>query len=133
MFQTMINYIKEMGNLLELVSSVRESSIERHLQTELAMLPDVFGFGHLNCRRYLTYQQVMLSNLHLENPGALEELVKEGFCGSLSDQPFSAERGDLIIESTTNREVKTRGGPIQGGYSKNLSIMNKFVRNILIF
>ena len=97
------------------------------------MLPDVFGFGHLNCRRYLTYQQVMLSNLHLENSGASEELVKEGFGGSLSDQPFSAEHGDLIIETTINREVKTRGGPMQGAYSENLFAMNKFVRNILIF
>ena len=43
------------------------------------MLPDVFAFGHPNYRHYLTYKNVMLSNLHLEDPGALEELVKEGF------------------------------------------------------
>ena len=84
MYQMTINYINEVGNLLALISSVRESTIEQHLQAELLMLPDVFAFSHPNYRRYLTYQHVMLSNLQLENPGTWEELVKEGFSGSLS-------------------------------------------------
>ena len=78
-----------MGNLLALISSVRDSTIERQLQAEWPMLPDVFAFGHPNYGKYLTYQHVMLSNLHIENPGAWEELVREGFNGSLSGQPFS--------------------------------------------
>ena len=40
------------------------------------MLPDVFAIGHSNYGRYLTYQHVMLSNLHLENYGTWEELAK---------------------------------------------------------
>ena len=85
-----ISYIKEVVNLLELISSVQELTVEQH-KDEWVMLQDVFAFGHPNYGRYLTYQHVMLSNLQLENPGAWEELVKEDFGGSLSGQPFSTE------------------------------------------
>ena len=71
----------------------------------------------------------MLSNLHLENPGTWEELVKEGFGGRLIDQSFSTEHRDLIIETTINREVKVCDGLMQCGYSTNLSAVNKFVKN----
>ena len=71
----------------------------------------------------------MLSNLHLENPGTWEELIKEAFGGRLNDQPFSTEHRDLIIETTINREVKVCDGLMQGGYSTNLSGVNKFVKN----
>ena len=84
MSQMTISYIKEVKNLVPLISSVQESTIVRHPQVERVMLPDAFVFGHLNYGQYLTNQHVMLGNLHLENPGALEELVKEGFGGSLS-------------------------------------------------
>ena len=83
-----ISYIKEVVNLLELISSVQELTVEQH-KDEWVMLQDVFAFGHPNI--YLTYQHVMLSNLQLENPGAWEELVKEDLGGSLSGQPFSTE------------------------------------------
>ena len=93
------------------------------------MLPDVFAFGHPNYRHYLTYKNVMLSNLHLEDPGALEELVKEGFSWNLSGQLFSTEHRGLIIETVINREVKRCGGLMEDGHSTNLSAMNKFVKN----
>ena len=70
MSQMTISYIKEVANLLALISSVREISIERHLQAERAMLPNVFAFGQPKYSRYLTYQHVMLKNLKQENPGA---------------------------------------------------------------
>ena len=60
----------------------------------------------------------MLSNLHLENPGAWQELVKEGFGGSLRGPPFSTEHGDLIIETIINREVKVHGEIMQVGHSR---------------
>ena len=91
MSQMTISYIKEVGNLLALTYSVRELTIERHLQAERLMLPNVFAFDHPNHGWYLTYQHVMLSNFHLENPRAWEELVKEGFGRSLSGQPVSTE------------------------------------------
>ena len=93
------------------------------------MLQDVFAFGHPNYGRHPTYQHIVLSNLHLENPGACEELVKEGFGGSLSGQPFSAKYGDFIIETTINRETKVHCGTMHCGYSTSLSAKNKFVKN----
>ena len=123
-----LSYIREVGNLLALTSSVRESIIERHLQAERLTAPDEFAFGNPNYGRYLTHQHVMLNNLHLENPGGWEELVKEDFGGSLSGQPFSAEHGDLIIETTINRETKVHYELTQGGHSRNLSAMKEFVK-----
>ena len=38
-----ISYIKEVGNLLALISSVQELTIERYLQAEWLMLPDTFA------------------------------------------------------------------------------------------
>ena len=35
----------------------------------------------------------------------------------MSEEPFSNIHGDLIAETTSNREVKVRGGPMRGGYS----------------
>ena len=51
-----------------------------------------------------------------------------GFSGSISGEPFSLKHGDLIIETTINRDVKERGGPIQGGYSIDSNATNMFVK-----
>ena len=71
----------------------------------------------------------MVSNNYLENRGSWEKLVKEGFGGSLSVQPFSTEHGDLIIETTINTEMKLLGGPMQGGYNTILPAFNKFQKS----
>ena len=76
-FLSFSEQILKTSNIMSSISSFRESTIERRLQAERLMLPDVFAFGHPNYGLYLTYQDVMLSNLHLENPGAWEEIVKE--------------------------------------------------------
>ena len=63
----MISYIRDVSEMLALISAVRENTIERHLQTERVLLPQLFAFGHLNYARYLTYQHIILSNLHKTN------------------------------------------------------------------
>lgn len=40
----------------------------------------------------------------------------------------STIHGDLITETTINREVKVRGGPMQGGYSNNEEAMDTFIK-----
>ena len=40
---TAISYIKEVGNLRALISSVQELTIEQYLQAEWLMLPDAFA------------------------------------------------------------------------------------------
>ena len=110
-----VAYIRDVSHLLALVSAVREGSIERHLQAERALLPKLFAFGHPNYARYLTYQHVTLEMLKTTNPSAWRELQTHGFGGSISGEPFSTVHGDYITETTINREVKVRGGPMQGG------------------
>ena len=126
--ELMVQYICAVSHLLGMISSVREHNIKRRMQAERALLPKLFAFGHPNYSRYLTYQHVMLQLLEKTNPNAWESIIKEGFGASRSGNEFSAIHGDLMIETTINREVKVRGGPMQGGYSTNIGSMNKFVR-----
>ena len=126
--EMMIEYLKDVSNMLALISSVREKHIERHLQAERVLLPQLFAFGHVNYARYLTYQHVTLSNLHQTNPAAWTELKGNGFGGSLTGGPFSTVHGDFITEVTVNREVKVRGGPMQGGFSTSLKAEDAFIK-----
>ena len=47
-------------------------------------------------------------------------------------EPFSTIDGDLITETTIKREVKNRGGPMQGGYSTSEQTPDKFIETIHI-
>ena len=58
-----IQYLKDVSNLLALVSAVGENNIEKHLQAERQMLKQVFAFDHQNYARYLSYQHVFLREL----------------------------------------------------------------------
>ena len=69
-----IEYLKDVSAMLALISSVRENQIERHLQAERALLPQMFAFGHINYVRY-----------GFEN----------GFVGCLTGRSFSTVHGDL--------------------------------------
>lgn len=124
----MTAYLKDVSEMLALISSVRENSIERHIQAERALLPQLFAFGHMNYARYLTYQHVTLTNLHESNPEAWNELKERGFGGSLRGGAFSTVHGDYITEVTVNREVKVRGGPLHGGYSTSLKAEDAFIK-----
>lgn len=123
-----IEYLEDVSTMLALISSVREKHIERHLQAERALLPQLFAFGHVNYARYLTYQHVTLTNLPKSNPAAWEELKKNGFGGSITGGSFSTVHGDFITEVTINREVKVRGGPMQGGFSTSLKAEDAFIK-----
>ena len=129
MSQMIVSYMKDVSSNLALISSVREKSIERHIQAEENLCKDAHAFGHPNYARYLSYQHVMLKSLPQQKPLVWDELLKNGFGGSITGKPFSTEHGDYMIETTINREVKVRGGPMQGGYSTDLTSMNRYVQN----
>ena len=112
-----------------MIRSVRECNIEMHLETEKALLPQLFAFGNPNHSRYLTYQHTLLEIHRISNTSIWKNLKKNGFGGSLTGDKFSTKHGNLIIEMTVNREVKFRGGPMKGGYSIDLDAMNIFVKN----
>ena len=66
--------------------------------------------------------------LCISNSKAWVDLRMNGFGGSISDEPFSSKHMDLIIETTINRDVKVRVGPMQGGYSIDSNATNMFVK-----
>ena len=103
--------------MLCLIQAVKEKNTELHLAAERALLPKCFTFGHVNYARYLSFQHVNLADIKFNRRDVWDDLKVNGFGGSLSGKPFSTIHGDLIIETTVNREVKVKGGPMQGGYS----------------
>ena len=112
----MIEYLKDVSKLLALIYAVRERSIELHLVAERALLPKCFAFDHVNYCRYLSVQHVNLHAKRIQKKDEWEDFLHNGFGGSLSGERFSTIHGDLITETTINREVIVRGGPMQGGY-----------------
>ena len=124
----MVEYLKDVSAMLCLIAAMREKSIETHLAAERTLLPKCFAFGHVNYARYLTFQHVNLQNVKMNHKDAWDDLVENGFRGSLSGEPFSTIHGDLITEITINREVKVRGGPMQGGYSTSKQTTDAFIK-----
>eukprot|EP00794_Sanderia_malayensis_P019769 gene19769-21703_t len=105
-----VEYMRDVAAMLCQVSSVREHSIDWHLAAERALIPKRFAFGHPNYSCYLKYQHVKLLNIMVTDREIWNELVQNGFGGSLSGARFSTIHGDLITETTKKREVKVRGG-----------------------
>ena len=126
--QMMTHYVQDVSLLLALISAVREKTIELHVVAERVLLPKCFAFNHIHYARYLTAQHVNLQRIQIHKKEAWEDLVKDGFGGSLSGFPFSTIHGDLITECTINREVKVRGGPMRGGFSTSEDANDAFLK-----
>ncbi len=123
-----VEYLRDVSAMLCLISSVRENSIERHLAAERVLIPKCFAFGHPNYSRYLSFQHVKLVDIKRNHTAIWEDLSQNGYGGSISGEPFSTMHGDLITETTINREVKTRGGPMQGGFSTDITAVDTFMK-----
>ena len=95
----MINqYIKDVSSMLALTFAVREKKIELHLAAEPELLPKCFTFNHINYSHYLTFQHVNFAEIKHGNKNVCNDLLREGFGGSLSGEPFS----------TLHQEVKAK-------------------------
>ncbi|KAG1692280.1 Glutamate receptor 2 [Nymphon striatum] len=123
-----VRYVRDVSAMLCFVSAVREKRIERHLAAERVLLPKCFAFGHQNYARYMTFQHVKLQDIKSKQDEAWNDLLVNGFGGSVSGKPYSTIHGDLITETTINREVKVRGGPMQGGFSTDEKAVDTFVK-----
>ena len=96
----MVDYLKDVSAMLCLIVAVREKSIEMHMAAERVLVTDCFAFGHFNYAKYLTFQHVNLQNVKMNRKDVWDDLVQNGFGGSLSGEPFSTIHGDLITETT---------------------------------
>ena len=126
--QIIIEYIKDVSSMLCLISAVREKCFERHLAAERMLIPKCVALDHVNYSRYLAFQHVNLDNVKRRNKPAWDELIENGFGGSISGQPFLTIHGDLITGTPINREVKVRGGPMQSGYSTTDRTTDSFIK-----
>ena len=115
--------------LLSLVSAAREQDFEKHMQAERKMLQLIHAFDHVHYLRYLTYQHVTFSYFKMTKHPIFSDLKINGFAAQYSEEKFSAVHGDLVTEYY-NRETKSCHGPFRLGFITNVSVMNKWVRNI---
>ena len=74
-----VNYLKDVFALLAMIRSVRECNIEKHLEAERALLPQLFAFGHPDYSRYLTYQNALLEVHCISNTSVWKYLTENGF------------------------------------------------------
>ena len=74
-----VNYLKDVFALLAMIRSVRECNIEKHLEAERALLPQLFAFGHPDYSRYLTYQNALFEVHCISNTSIWKYLTENGF------------------------------------------------------
>eukprot|EP00795_Rhopilema_esculentum_P015069 gene15069-6234_t len=86
--QMMMQYIRDVSAMLIFVSAVRENTIERRLAAERVFLPECFAFGHQNYACYLTFQHVIMRDIKSKQEGAWNDLLVNGFGGSVSGKPY---------------------------------------------
>ena len=117
--------------MLALVSAVRESNIERHMEAERVMTNQAFALDHPNYARYGAYQQTYLQHLRNIQHPAYESLKNNGFGASISGDKFSSIHGDLITE-IFNKETKGNSGPFRKGFSTDIDTVSTWVNTIHI-
>ena len=122
-----MQYLKDISLMLSIVSAVRESHFERHIQAERQFLKLVFAFDHINYARYNSYQHLFLTNMKNENDGAYQDLVVNGSGCTTENSKFATKHGDLETEHF-NRETKGTAGPFRSGYSTNIHTVNRWIK-----
>ena len=118
-----VAYMKDISSLLASVAAVRGSDFQLHMEAGRDMLKYCFAFDHINHARYISFQQVYLSDLEAKGDPAIDNLIKGGIGGSLSGDKFSSIHGDLITK-VFNGETKQQAGPHRSGFSTNVDAVN---------
>ena len=115
--------------MLCFLSTVREKVIERHLAVERALLPKCFAFGHQNYTRYISFKHVQLQDIESKGEEAWNDLMVNNYRGgSVAGKQYSNIHGNLITETAINRDVKIRGGPMQGELCTDEKVVDNFVK-----
>ena len=87
--QMMVNYLKDVSNILAIVSAVQTGNITQYFQAEKQMLKLIFVFHHIIPR--------CLSQLSLkENPQSFKDLLKYGFGAKSSGETSRKIHGNVV-------------------------------------
>ena len=114
-----VSYLKNVSSMLVLVSAVRESNIEKHMEAERVMTNQAFALDHPNYARYGAYQQTYLQHLRNIQHPAYESLKNNGSGASISGDKFLSIRGDFITE-IFNKKIKGNSGPFRKEFSTDI-------------
>ena len=127
--EIILGYLNDVSEMLALISAVRENNIDSTTHSSCASTPPptVCIWQHELCQvSHIPACHPDKTTWYETNPEAWTELKENGFGVSLSGGPFSTVHGNYITEVTIKREVKVRGGPLQGGYSTSLKAEDTF-------
>ena len=122
----MVNYLKDVFNMLAIVSTVCNGNILQHLQAEQNMLNLAFVFNHINYARYNSFQHLFQRKWWKSNPQAFKDLLLYGFGALSTGDPFSTTHRDLLTEHF-NRECKGTAGPFQSEYISIYNFVLKWI------
>ena len=129
--QMVVNYWKDVSNILVIVSSTWTGSITQHLQAERQIPKLIFVFDHINCVSYNSFQHAFLNNPSKDSPQAFDDLLKYGFGATSSGESFSTMHGDLVTECF-NKESKGTAGTYQSGCISNHNMVYKWIVTLFI-
>ena len=73
-----LSYINAVSAMLSLVSSVRESDIEQHLQVENILICEIFALDHQNYSYYGAFQHVNLQSSRKEGKKTTQKSERKG-------------------------------------------------------
>ena len=110
-FQFWSTYIDMVQNLLHFIRASRQGNWPLHLSCIYNMLPWMFAYNRTNYSRYLPAYYIEMRELpqtHPEVHGAM--MAGEFAVQRQSKYGFSQIPCDQTIESTLNRDTKTKGG-----------------------
>lgn len=120
------DYIETVLLLLRFIRSAREGDWNLHIECLQEMLVWFWAYDRINYERYLPVYLLMMHNLEIDHPDAHEQLTSgQLFTVQRSkDNPFGRIPVDQTVESTINRDCKTRGGIV--GISCNIAASFKW-------
>ena len=103
-----LSHKKSVSAMLWLVSSVRESDIERYLQAENILICGSFAFDHQNYSSYGAFQEVNLQSLRKKDEEWFNELKEKGYSTSLTGDVFPV----VYSELATRYLIKRQSAPL---------------------
>jgi len=107
------SYLNMVSILLAFVRGTRTGNFQLHLESLRLMLPWFFAYDRVNYARYAPIYWTEMSNLSDSHPWLYRQLMESQGAWTFQrhhSTGFNGLAADQAIETTVNKESKTRGG-----------------------
>ena len=104
-----MSYIKRFETILLYVRATRERNFELHIEATHALIKYYFAHDHLNYAHLLPVYLSCMQNTEKNHPDIWAEFLKDNFCVTKNEVPFTSIAPDHALEQE-NRRLKVHGG-----------------------